>query len=330
MLRVSPYPHIREKTTTRKIMFLVILSLMPAFAGSIYFFGLRALILTLISVASSVLCEALCQVVRKKPITISDGSAVITGILLAFNLPPNAPYFMPAVGSFFAILVAKQVFGGLGYNIFNPALAGRAFLMASWPLFMTDRWAAPRIGSMSGIISANSSIDVISQATPLAVAKLYADTPGLPQLLNTKSTLLSLFWGTSGGCIGETSCILLLIGAVILFAFRVIDYRIPLSYFLAVFALTGVLWLTGITCVTPVFHILSGGLFLGAFFMATDYVTSPLTKKGKWIFGVGCGVLTVAIRIWGGYPEGVSYSILLMNALTPLIDRFTSPKIFGH
>ena len=330
MLRVSPYPHIREKTTTRKIMFLVILSLMPAFAGSIYFFGLRALILTLISVASSVLCEALCQVVRKKPITISDGSAVITGILLAFNLPPNAPYFMPAVGSFFAILVAKQVFGGLGYNIFNPALAGRAFLMASWPLFMTDRWAAPRIGSMSGIISANSSIDVISQATPLAVAKLYADTPGLPQLLNTKSTLLSLFWGTSGGCIGETSCILLLIGAVILFAFRVIDYRIPLSYFLAVFALTGVLWLTGITCVTPVFHILSGGLFLGAFFMATDYVTSPLTKKGKWIFGVGCGVLTVAIRLWGGYPEGVSYSILLMNALTPLIDRFTSPKIFGH
>lgn len=330
MFRVSPYPHIRDEVTTKGIMFIVIASLMPAFAGSIFFFGTRVILLTVISVASSVFLEAVCQTVRKKPITVSDGSAVITGILLAFNLPPDIPYFIPAVGAFFAIVVGKQVFGGLGYNIFNPALVGRAFLMASWPSLMTGRWIAPRIGTMSGIVSGLSSLDVISTATPLTAAKVYSSTPGLISLLNTKSTLLSLFVGTSGGCLGETSCALLLAGGIILLIFRIIDYRIPLSYFLSVFSLTGILWFFGITPVTPIFHILSGGLFLGAFFMATDYVTSPVTKRGRWIFGIGCGVIAVVIRVWGGYPEGVSYSILLMNAATPLINRFSRPTIFGH
>ncbi|OYD15652.1 hypothetical protein CH333_05215 [candidate division WOR-3 bacterium JGI_Cruoil_03_44_89] len=330
MFRVSPYPHIRDEVTTRRIMFIVIASLMPAFAGSIFFFGIKVLVLTAISVASSLICEVLCQIIRKKPITVSDGSAVVTGILLAFNLPPNVPYFVPAVGAFFAIVVGKQVFGGLGYNIFNPALVGRAFLMASWPSFMTGRWAVPRIGTMSGIIPGLSSLDVVSSATPLTAAKVYSGVPGLISLLNDKSTLLSLFVGTRGGCLGETSCLLLLAGGIILLIFKIIDYRIPLSYFVTVFSLTGILWFLGVTPLTPIFHILSGGLFLGAFFMATDYTTSPITKEGRWIFAIGCGVITVVIRLWGGYPEGVSYSILLMNAGTPLINRFTRPRIFGH
>jgi len=330
MFRVSPYPHIRDEVTTKRIMYTVIASLMPVFAGSIFFFGVRVFVITVISITSSVVCEALCQVIRKKPININDGSAVVTGILLAFNIPPNVPYFVPVVGASFAIIVGKEVFGGLGYNIFNPALVGRAFLMASWPSFMTGRWAAPRIGTMSGIIPGLSCLDMVSSATPLTAAKVYSSTPGLLSLLNAKSTLVSLFFGTKGGCLGETSCALLLAGAIILLISRIIDYRIPLSYFLTVFSLTGILWFLKATPVTPVFHILSGGLFLGAFFMATDYVTSPITKKGRWIFGIGCGVITVVIRVWGGYPEGVSYSILLMNAATPLIDRFTRPKIFGH
>ena len=310
-------------------MFIVIAALMPAFFGSIFFFGIRALIITLISIVSSFACEALCQAIRKKPITINDGSAILTGLLLAFNLPSCVPYWVPVVGAFFAIAVAKQVFGGLGYNIFNPALAGRAFLMASWPSIMTGKWVVPRLGTMSGIVY-SLPVEMTSNATPLTALKDYSSVLGLPELLNAKSTIYSLFLGMRGGCLGETSCLLLLIGGIILISFRIIDFRIPLSYFLAVFSLTGILWLLGVTPVTPLFHILSGGLFLGAFFMATDYVTSPMTRKGRWIFGIGCGVITVLIRLWGGYPEGVSYSILLMNATTPLIDKFTRSRIFGH
>lgn len=329
MLKVSSYPHISSETTTRKIMFIVIAALMPAFFGSIFFFGIRALIITLISIVSSFACEALCQAIRKKPITINDGSAILTGLLLAFNLPSCVPYWVPVVGAFFAIAVAKQVFGGLGYNIFNPALAGRAFLMASWPSIMTGKWVVPRLGTMSGIIY-SLPVQMTSNATPLTALKDYSSVLGLPELLNAKSTIYSLFLGMRGGCLGETSCLLLLIGGIILISFRIIDFRIPLSYFLAVFSLTGILWLLGVTPVTPLFHILSGGLFLGAFFMATDYVTSPMTRKGRWIFGIGCGIITVLIRLWGGYPEGVSYSILLMNATTPLIDKFTRSRIFGY
>lgn len=329
MLKVSSYPHIYSETGTRRLMLAVIIALTPALCGSVFLFGVRALIIILISIATSVACEALCQTIRRKPVTISDGSAILTGMLLSFNLPPEVPYWLPVVGSSFAIVVAKQVFGGLGYNIFNPALAGRAFLMASWPSIMTGRWIAPRIGTTSGIIYKLPAI-VTSNATPLMVLKDYPKVAGVPTLLNAKSTLLSLFYGFRGGCIGETSCLLLLIGGIFLITYKVIDYRIPLSYFSTVFIFTGILWLFGVTPGTPLMHILSGGLFLGAFFMATDYVTSPITKKGRLIFGMGCGVITVLIRIWGGYPEGVSYSILLMNAATPLIDRFTRPRIFGH
>ena len=330
MLRVSSYPHIRDRLTTQKIMFIVIGSLMPAFAGAIFFFGMKALLLTTIAILSSVVCEIICQAIRKRPITVGDGSAILTGLLLGLTLPPDVPYFLPVIGASFAIVVGKQLFGGLGYNIFNPALVGRAFLVASWPLFMTDRWVAPRIGTMSGINPGLSSLDLVTEATPLNTAKLYLDIEGVPALLNASSTLSALFFGQTGGSIGETSVILLLLGAIVLLLLRIIDYRIPLSYFLTVFSLTGILWVFGVIPVTPIFHILSGGLFLGAFFMATDYVTSPITKKGRWIFGIGCGIITIVIRVWGGYPEGVAFSILLMNAATPVIDRFTRPRIFGH
>ena len=330
MLRVSSYPHIRDRLTTQKIMFIVIGSLMPAFAGAIFFFGMKALLLTTIAILSSVVCEIICQAIRKRPITVGDGSAILTGLLLGLTLPPDVPYFLPVIGASFAIVVGKQLFGGLGYNIFNPALVGRAFLVASWPLFMTDRWVAPRIGTMSGINPGLSSLDLVTEATPLNTAKLYLDIEGVPALLNASSTLSALFFGQTGGSIGETSVILLLLGAIVLLLLRIIDYRIPLSYFLTVFSLTGILWILGIIPLTPIFHILSGGLFLGAFFMATDYVTSPITKKGRWIFGIGCGIITIVIRVWGGYPEGVAFSILLMNAATPVIDRFTRPRIFGH
>ncbi|MCD5383556.1 RnfABCDGE type electron transport complex subunit D [candidate division WOR-3 bacterium] len=330
MLRVSSYPHIRDRLTTQKIMFIVIGSLMPAFAGAIFFFGMKALLLTTIAILSSVVCEIICQAIRKRPITVGDGSAILTGLLLGLTLPPDVPYFLPVIGASFAIVVGKQLFGGLGYNIFNPALVGRAFLVASWPLFMTDRWVAPRIGTMSGINPGLSSLDLVTEATPLNTAKLYLDIEGVPALLNASSTLSALFFGQTGGSIGETSVILLLLGAIVLLLLRIIDYRIPLSYFLTVFSLTGILWILGIILLTPIFHILSGGLFLGAFFMATDYVTSPITKKGRWIFGIGCGIITIVIRVWGGYPEGVAFSILLMNAATPVIDRFTRPRIFGH
>jgi electron transport complex protein RnfD len=332
-LIVSVSPHIRSKISTKRIMYSVILALMPALFGSLYFFGTRALCLTLISCASALVMEALFEWITHRPITITDGSALLTGVLLAFNLPATVPYWLPAAGSAFGILIGKQVFGGLGYNIFNPALVGRTFLMASWPSFMTGRWISPLHGSISGTIipggASRNLIDALSTATPLNTVKLHSGVSGIVPILNSKHTIFNLFLGNTGGCIGETSSLLLLTGAIFLFSMRYIDYRIPLSYILTVGCLTAIFYPLGITKVNPLFHLFSGGLFLGAFFMATDYVTTPVTPKGRWIFGILCGVITVLIRIWGGYPEGVSYSILLMNGATPLIDRFTRPKKFG-
>ncbi|HID92906.1 MAG TPA: RnfABCDGE type electron transport complex subunit D [bacterium (Candidatus Stahlbacteria)] len=321
-LIVAISPHIKDRKTTTRIMYGVIIALIPALAGAIYFFGLRSLYLVIIASVSAMLVEWLCKAVRKKPLTF-DGSAILTGMLLAFNLPVQVPYWVPAVGSIFAILVVKEAFGGLGYNILNPALAGRAFLMASWPSMMTGRWSAPirPIGSTIHGISATTS------ATPLSMLKLH---PGFAQELNSWATIRHLLFGNVGGSLGETSAILLLVGAIFLFAMKYIDYRIPFSYIGTVFALTGILHVVGVTPGTPLFHILAGGLFLGAFFMATDYVTTPVTPKGSWIFGIGCGIITVIIRIWGGYPEGVCYSVLLMNSATPLIDRITRPRRFGE
>jgi len=315
-LLVSASPHIRSDISIPKVMWMVVISLIPAFIGSVWFFGLRAVLLTVLSIASAVASEAITEKAFGRPITIKDGSAVITGILLAFNLPPGVPFWVPIVGSAFAIIIVKQLFGGLGYNFLNPALAARAFLMVSWPSLMTGKWLAPRTGYLAGF-------DAITQATPLNLLK--NGPPSVIPHLNSAEVLKNLFFGNVGGCIGETSALLLLIGAGVLFAYKIIDYRIPLSYIATVFILTWVLP----TPASPLFHLLAGGLILGAFFMATDYTTTPVTPKGRWIFGIGCGVITVMIRLWGGYPEGVSYSILLMNVATPLIDRLTRPRRFG-
>jgi electron transport complex protein RnfD len=332
-LVVSVSPHIRSGTTTKKLMWAVVIAMMPALFGSIYFFGLRSLLLVMLSVASAIVSEAISQKAFGRKITITDGSAVITGILLAFNLPPGVPLWIPVIGSAFAIIIVKQFFGGLGYNFLNPALAARAFLMISWPYFMTAKWLVPNSGYMAGF-------DAVTQATPLTLLK---NTLGIikdpkttaEQLVLAKNTITqlnslpvikNLFFGNVGGCLGETSALLLLIGGIFLLATKVIDYRIPVSYLVTVLILSAILP----SKATPLFHLFSGGLFLGAFFMATDYVTSPVTKQGQLIFGIGCGILTMLIRTWGGYPEGVSYSILLMNVATPIIDRYTKPRVFGE
>jgi len=322
LLVVSASPHIRARKKTSIAMRVVIGALVPVLVYSTYLFGLRVLFITIISILSAVGCEALMQKMLGRKITITDGSAVLTGLLLAFNLPPGVPWWLPVAGSGFAIIFAKQLFGGLGYNFINPALAGRAFLMASWPSLMTKEWLIPIGGTLSGI-------DGITAATPLSLLKNpanYGDPQVIVRQLNDMETVRDIFFGKVGGCIGETSALLLLIGGLFLLFLKIIDYRIVVGY-LGSFALLA--WVLP-TPAGVLFHLFAGGLFLGAFFMATDWVTSPVTKKGRWIFGIGCGVITIIIRIWGGYPEGVSYSILLMNVFTPLIDRVTRERIFGQ
>ncbi len=334
---VSSSPHVFDKESTSKIMFTVNLSLVPAGIGAVYFFGLRALWIILIGIATAVITEALMNKMMKKPQTISDGSAILTGLLLAYNVSAQVPLWMPAVGSFFAIAVGKMVFGGLGFNPMNPALLGRAFLLASWPTHMTifDK-AIPKGGTVSGI-------DMMTQATPLNVLKqsrqvlLNASdypvdkfTQAHDAMSQLSDSIGNLFFGRIGGCLGETSAILLLIGAAILMYKRYIGWKIPFSYIGTVALLSWIFGGTdGLFTGNALFHVMSGGLILGAFFMATDMVTSPVTFWGRIYFGIGCGVITVLIRLVGGYPEGVSYSILLMNLMTPLLDRWTRPKVFG-
>lgn len=336
---VTASPHIRSSITVAQLMWLVVTALLPALAGSIYFFGLRALFIVLLSTGSAVLFDGLAQYLFGKKSTVFDGSAALTGLLLGFNLPPNCPWWIPVAGSAFATVVAKQFFGGLGHNFINPALAGRAFLVASWPTQMTTTWLAPRGGNISALPATALKIctDAISSATPLNVLK-HGTKMVLPEFnphslfeqLHSWAVIKNLFLGNTGGCIGETSALLLLMGGIFLIILRVIDWRIPLAYLSTVAVL--VLILPGHK-INPInytlFHLLSGGLILGAFYMATDYVTSPITQKGRLIFGIGCGILTALIRLWGGYPEGVCYSILLMNVATPLIDRLTLPRPFG-
>ena len=313
-------------------MWAVVIAMLPAFAGSIWFFGWRALMLVGLAIASAVLFDGLFQKMFGRKVTVTDGSAVITGMLLAFNLPPGVPWWIPVVGAAFAVIVVKQFFGGLGHNFVNPALAARAFLVVSWPGHMTAMWLAPRGGTLSGL-------DAVTTATPLGVLKNAAeivgpsgDAAGLLAQAQSWPVVGKLFLGNVGGCLGETSALLLIIGGLLLILFHgIIDWRIPAGYIGTVLVLS--LILPGPKHdLLPylLYHVFGGGLMLGAFFMATDYVTSPITTKGRWIFAVGCGVLTVVIRLWGGYPEGVSYSILLMNVATPLIDRFTRPRLFGR
>ncbi len=321
-LIVSSSPHLQSNESISHIMWSVVICLIPALIGSVYFFGFRMLLIIGLSVLSALGFEAFAEFMWRRKITINDGSAVITGILLAFNLPPNIPIWIPIIGSGFAVIIVKQIFGGLGNNFINPALAARAFLMVSWPQLMTTNWLAPRFGHLAGY-------DAVTQATPLSLAKNFG-TPETFQSLNSWPVIKNLIIGFRGGCIGETSAILLLCGATYLIIKGYLKYRIPLSYIGTILILSFIFYITKLSPLSPIFHLFAGGLILGAFFMATDYVTTPMTVKGQWIFGIGCGVITMLIRLWGGYPEGVSYSILLMNVATPLIDRYIKPKVFGY
>ena len=303
---LSSSPHVRSAETTGRIMRDVLIALLPATVLGVVFFGLSALWVVLVSTASAVAAEAVLQLLMKRKVTISDGSAAVTGLLLALNLPPSVPLYIPVIGSVFAIAIVKQCFGGLGHNFINPALAARAFLVASWPTAMTT-WTMPA--------------DAVSAATPLAAIKVVG--AGVP------SPYLDMFLGNVGGCIGETSAIALIVGGLYLAARFVIDVRIPFVYIATVALFTWVAGPEGLFTGDALYHILAGGLMIGAFFMATDYTTSPMSGTGKLVFALGCGVLTSVIRLWGGYPEGVSYSILLMNLVVPLIDRAFTPKRFG-
>jgi Na+-translocating ferredoxin:NAD+ oxidoreductase subunit D len=307
-LIVSNSPHIHKPESVKRIMWSVTLSLIPAGIAGVFIFGRSALEVILLGVASAMVTEFILQSIFRQKITIFDGSAFLTGLLLAYNLPPKVPFWIPITGSFFAIAIGKQVFGGLGQNIFNPALVGRVFLMASWPKYMTA-------------FTIPLQYDGVTSATPLMLLK--ENKPVLDV------NYLDLFLGNRGGCIGEVCVLALLAGAVFLLVRGYISWHIPVSYI----ATTAVfMWIFGSKNLFAgdwVFHVLSGGLILGAFFMATDYVTSPLTAKGQIIFAVGCGLLTAIIRLWGGYPEGVSYAILIMNATTPFIDRYSKTTMYG-
>jgi len=340
---VSASPHFYEGRSVKWVMWNVVLALIPALVVSVIIFGLNALMLTVYGVIAAVAAEALIQKMRKKEITVTDGSAVITGMLIAFNLHAAAPWWLPVIGSVFAIAIGKHVFGGL---------VGRAFMVASWPTLTAAGWPKNIYGSISGITTNLRSIpavnDLVSSATPLAVAKQLRDPvfiesikeslPNAPQVLLNEvaslSTLQNVFWGNIGGCIGEVSAAALILGAFWLAWHRIIEWRIPVSYigtvFVLMFIFGGIDGLFSASILLPLFHVFSGGLILGAFYMATDMVTSPLTKRGRIYFGVGCGVLTAVIRLVGGFPEGVTYSILLMNLAVPLIDRYTRPKPFGQ
>jgi electron transport complex protein RnfD len=320
-LIVSFAPHIGKTVSTRRLMTDVVISLVPAVAAAGYYFRAPALILIATCVISAVATEWICNRLRKKPTSISDFSAVITGIILALSLPPKLPIWAAVIGSVFAIAIGKMVFGGLGANIFNPAMIGRAFLTACFGMLMTT-WAVPAtINAAMPKISSETSPDAITQATPLAWSKQAIKTKTGAELVNKQ--LEACFTGARGGCLGETSTIALLVGGIYLLARQTINFIIPAGVLLsaAVFAALGYL-INPQAYVSPLLQITSGGIMLCAFFIATDPVTMPLTTTGRWIFAIGVGGMIMLIRMVGEYPEGVMYAVLLMNAVTPLIDRF--------
>lgn len=303
---LSSSPHVRSSESTRRIMNDVLIALVPATGCGVYFFGLGAFVTVLVSIAAAIGAEAIIQFLMKKKLTVSDGSAAVTGLLLALTLPPLSPgdFYIPLLGSIFAIAIVKQCFGGIGYNFINPALAARAFLMVAWTPAMTT-WTFPA--------------DAVSSATPLKALSEGAQL----------SPYLDMLFGNVGGSIGETSALALLIGAVYLLARNVINWRVPVVYIGAVALFTWVAGPEGLFTGDALYHVLAGGLMLGAIYMATDYTTSPMTNKGRVMFAAGCGILTCVIRLWGGYPEGVCYAILIMNLAVPLIDRKFRPRVFG-
>jgi electron transport complex protein RnfD len=323
-LTISVSPHIKSAESVERIMWTVNLSLMPSFVAGIYYFGPRALFVMLLCVAGSIFSEWFVQKLAGKEITVRDGSAVLTGLLLGLNMPAAAPFYIPLVASFMAVGITKQLFGGLGYNVFNPALIGRAFALITWPRAMTT-WLAP-----NAAFTAWPALDAKTMATPLGILK----EEGMLKLLEHFGDKSNLYWqlftGHRAGSIGETSVIAILLGAAYLVYRGYIKLHIPLT-FIATVGLFA--WIfggkTGLFTGDPVVHMLSGGLMLGAFFMATDYVTCPTVTKGQIVFGVGCGLLTILIRLKAGYPEGVMFAILIMNCFTPLIDRNIRSKVFG-
>lgn len=322
-LFVSMSPHVHSGDSIQKNMYGVLIALIPAFVASLAFYGLGALVVTLTSVLACVFFEwAIAKFIMKNDgSSVCDGSAVITGVLLAFNLPSNLPVWIIVIGALFAIGVGKMSFGGLGGNPFNPALVGRVFLLLSFPVQMTT-W--PVAGQLA------SYVDVETAATPLAIMKgVLNGAPGMS--FSQLPDSWSLFIGNNGGCLGEVSAIALLIGLGYMLCKRIITWHIPVSIIGTVLVFSGIMhWVNPSLYVSPLVQILSGGLLLGAIFMATDYVTSPMSKKGMLIYGVSIGVLTVVIRLFGAYPEGMSFAILIMNAFTPLINMYCKPTRFGE
>jgi len=401
-LLITSSPHVRDSATVARIMWTVAGALVPALAWGVYAFGPRALMVTAIAVAAAVAAEAGCQALRRKPITVRDGSAFLTGLLVAFVLPAHMPWYVPLAASVFAVAVVKQAFGGLGCNIWNPALMGRAFVLAAWAALVASGplWPAPFAHRQKAAGEGQVSVDATTGATPLTTVKggtrglsagvskrvhefnsqvrlkelvasslsdaqaafekgLEKPLPGsekevgdaLHSLQHEQGSPWRLFLGMKGGCIGEVSGLALLVGGVVLIVLRIVKWEVPVLYIVTVAVLAWAFPVAGQSARVievsqgvyvaeatthyfhfadrPLFEIFTGGLFLGAFFMATDMVTSPVTRKGQAVYAVGCGLLTALIRRFGGYPEGVCYAILLMNTATPLIDRFTRPKVFG-
>lgn len=320
LLTVSPSPHVHSSDSTQKIMYRVVYAMIPALLWSVFVFGFDALRVTLIAVVACLAFEYLIQkyLMKVKP-SVTDGSALITGILLAFNVPANLPWWIIIIGALAAMGIGKLSFGGLGNNIFNPALVGRVFLLISFPVQMTS-WP----------VNKQAGIDAITAATPLGLLKEgvkngtpISDIAGLPHLND-------VMLGNIGGSLGEISAILLIIGGIYMLWKKVITWHIPVSILLTVAVISGIFWMIDpAVFVNPGYHLLTGGLMLGAVFMATDMVTSPMTAKGQIIYGIGIGVITISIRMFGAYPEGISFAILIMNAVTPLLNYYIKPKRFG-
>jgi len=321
ILTVSPSPHIHSGESVHKIMYRVILALIPALVWSVFVFGIDALRVTLIAVAACVVFEYVIQkyAMRITP-SVGDGSAIITGVLLAFNVPATLPWWIILIGALVAIGIGKLSFGGLGQNIFNPALVGRVFLLISFPVQMTS-WP----------VNKQAGIDGVTSATPLGLIKetIKSGQP-LSETMGDLPGTMDLLLGNIGGSLGEVSALLLILGGIYMLFSKVITWHIPVSVLGSMALFSGILWLINPGMyMNPVFHLLTGGAMLGAIFMATDMVTSPMTGKGQIIYGIGIGLITIAIRTWGAYPEGVSFAILLMNAVVPVINSYVKPKQFG-
>jgi len=322
LLKIAPSPHVAGKHTTQNLMVGVLLALLPAWAASVYYFGWGAILISLVSIASCMMFEFFIQkyLLKQQP-TLNDGSAILTGLLLAFNLPSNLPIGLIILGAFVAVGVGKMTFGGLGNNPFNPALVGRVFLLISFPVQMTS-WPKPT----------GFTADVVTGATPLGLMKEgLKNGESVNAIMAKLPSHMEMFYGHMGGSMGEVAAVLLILGGLYMIVRKIITWHIPVFTLGTVAVFTGILnYVSPEMYAGPVFHLLTGGVMLGAIYMATDYVTSPMSKKGMAIFGIGIGVITVVIRVFGAYPEGISFAILIMNAFVPLINAYIKPKRFGE